>query len=213
MPTAVNMLDINTAIIALIFTIIVGFTGMAATIFGIVKWYLPSLFRRRDEQRKIENDDLQKKLENKNAAVAVDIERERMFPQMMENNQRLVDSMLQSNRANTDATIQRIEQDKHSAAVLEANTKQLTTASERLDETTDKLEAVERKVDRLHDRLVKVFPRDKSIDELFGEIKQAVAATKQVVDDRKGDSKPLPTIKADITLHPPTLPDVLKPTG
>jgi hypothetical protein len=213
-PSVSDMLDINTAIIVLVVTIVVGFTGLVGTGFAIMKWYLPSVFKRRDEQRQTENDALKKELENKNAATAVDIERERMFPQMMENNQRLVESMLQSNRANTEATIQRIEQDKHSAAVLEANTKQLTTAAERLDESTEKLEAVERKVDQLYNRFSMVFPREKSIDELFTELKLVVAGTKQVVDERKTDSRPIPTIHADVTLHtdngnePPTLPDL-----
>lgn len=213
MPSAANMLDINTAIIALVMAIIIGFTGLVATIFAILKWYLPALFKHRDEQRKIENDDLEQRLENKNAATAADIERELMFPEMMKNNQRLVESMLLSNQANTAATIQRIEQDKQSAAVLEANTKQLTTASDRLDETTDKLEEVEKKVDQLYKRFTVVFPREKSIDDLFGELKLVVAGTKQVVDERRGDSKPIPTIHADITLHtdnnePPALPDL-----
>lgn len=218
MPSAADMLDINTAIIALAITSIVGFTSVVATLFGIFKWYLPARFKQQTEERQAQLEAMRTEASNDSAAKAVDIERDRLLPQMMENNQRLVESMIQSNRANTDATIQRIEQDKHSAAVLEANTKQLTTASERLEDHTEKLEEVEKKVDQLYKRFTLVFPREKSIDELFGELKLVVAGTKQVVDDRKHDSKPIPTITADITLHtsngePPTLPDELKPTG
>lgn len=219
MPTQ-EMLDINNAIIILIVTIIGGFTTTAFTIFSIVKWYLPARFKQQTEERQVQLEAMKTEATNESAAKAVDIERDRLLPQMMENNQRLVESMIQSNRANTDATIQRIEQDKHSAAVLEANTKQLTTAADRLDETTEKLEAVEHKVDQLYKRFTVVFPRENSIDELFNELRQVVAGTKQVVDERKHDSKPIPTIKADITLRtdngkdePPALPDELRPTG
>lgn len=215
-PSAAAMLDINNAIIILVVTIIGGFTTTAFTIFSIVKWYLPARFKQQTDERQAQLEAMRTEAQNDSAAKAVDIERDRLLPQMMENNQRLVESMIQSNRANTDATIQRIEQDKHSAAVLEANTKQLTTASERLEDHTEKLEEVEKKVDLLYKRFTVVFPRENSIDELFTELKLVVAGTRQVVDERKGDSKPIPTITADITLHtnngdPPTLPDVLKP--
>ena len=140
------MTDLHNAVVIVLVILVTGIGGTSATIFAILKWYLPNQFKHRDDARQLEIDGLRSELATKREADAVEIERDRMLPLMVENNQRLVESMIKSKDADTAATLQRIELDKTTAAELIANTNQLTTHSDRLEETTDKLEGVEKKL-------------------------------------------------------------------
>jgi hypothetical protein len=227
LPGIAHMNDIIHAINFLIVAFI-GATGSAIVAY-LYQWRvsLPRRFEQQTKEREAQLADLKQELENKHAAQAVDIERERMFPVMVENNQRLVESMIKSKDADTAATLQRIELDKTTAAVLIANTNQLTTHSDRLEETTDKLEGVEKKlgvvedkVEKLYKRFLIVFPRESNILELFDELKGVLEETKQAcTEKKKGDSQPLPTITlptptdAANILYSGVEPDDLRPTG
>ena len=229
LPGIQHMNEITHSINALIVLVLgaIG-SGFAAYIY---QWRvsLPRRFEQQTKEREAQLDNLREEFENKHAAEAVDIERERMLPIMFQNNQRLVDSMIKSKEADTAATLQRIELDKTTAAVLLANTKQVTTHSDRLDENTEKLEGVEKKlgvvedkVEKLYNRFLVVFPRESNIHELFDELKDVLEETKQAcADKKKGDSKelptvtlPLPTDKGTILLTGIEPGDIdLKPTG
>ncbi len=196
LPGLQAMTDLHNAVIIVLVILVTGIGGTSATIFAILKWYLPNQFKHRDDSRQLEIDNLRDELATKRASDAVEIERDRMLPLMVENNQRLVDAMIKSKDADTAATYQRIELDKQAAAVLAANTQQITTHSDRLEENTDRLEQVEKKVDLLYNRFVKVFPRDSNILDLFDELKNVVEETKTACAEKKskGDSQPIPSV-------------------
>lgn len=222
--SAANMLDINTAIIALIVTIIVGFTGLAATLFGIVKWYLPALFKRRDEQRQIENDDLKADIENKRASNTADIERDRVLPQLVSGINNFAASNAQMTQ-NLGALIQnRIEQDTRMASELHAHTLAVTGVTEGLDELRGEFRTLQKNVEQVVTQVSRNTDASKdaklSSDTAAAQANITLELVKTfgikldtITQAAKSDSRPIPTITADITLHPPTPPDELKPTG
>ncbi len=202
LPGIAHMNEIAHSINTLI-VIVIGAIGSGIVAY-IYQWRvsLPRRFEQQTKEREVQLDNLREEFENKHAAEAVNIERDRMLPITFESNQRLVDAMIKSREADTAATLQRIELDKTAAAALVANTKQLTTHSDQLEENTEKLEGVEKKlgvvedkVEKLYKRFLVVFPRESNILELFDELKGVLEETKQAcTEKKKGDSQPLPSL-------------------
>jgi len=218
-PTVTQMIDIDNAIRILAVAFATGLAGIIGTFVLAAKWYIPRRMKQQTQERQTQIDDLKNELASKRAAEAVDIERERILPQLVEGMQRLMESQIQTAQANNAAIMARIEQDARNAAVIDANTRQLTTHSSVLAEGSEKLEIVQIKLDKLYDRFTKVFPRDTNISELFNELKGVLEETKQACIDtkRKGDSKPIPIIPLPTPAIPldgeNDTPDALKPTG
>lgn len=195
LPTAAQMIDIDNALRFLLVAFFTGAAGVIGTIVLAAKWYIPRRLRQQTAERQVQLNALKKELETKHAADAVEIERDRMLPQMVENNQRLVDAMIKSKDADTAATLQRIELDKTTAAVLLANTHQVTTHSDRLDENTDRLEAVEKQLGKLYNKVMVAFPHEVNIEEILNELRGAMQEIKKACSEKKkGDSQPLPSV-------------------
>lgn len=112
-----------------------------AGVFGAtMKWYIPARFKQQTEGRKLELDALREEFINKNAAEKVDIERDRMLPQLLEN-------MMQSNRSTIQladsfhATVmQSLQQTAAWNAQLKAHDGQLTANTDRLEEMAQTVE-------------------------------------------------------------------------
>ena len=218
LPAVQSMNDIIHAVNVLV-VVVIGAIGSAIAAY-VYQWRvsLPRRFEQQNKERDAQLAQVKQELENKHAAQAVDIERERMFPVMVENNQRLVESMIKLKDADTAATLQRIELDKTTAAILVANTNQLTTHTDRLEETTDRLEAVEKQLSKLYNKVTVAFPNDINIEEILQELRGAMTEIKKAcADKRKGDSKELPIVTLPAppanVLYDNILPDDLEPTG
>lgn len=217
-----NMLDINTAIIALILTIIVGFTSVIATGFAIMKWYLPSVFKRRDEQRKIENDALQAELDNKRASNSADVERDRVLPQLVSGINSFAGSQVQMTQSLSVLIQNRIEQDNRMVGELHAHTLAVTGVTEGLDELRGEFQTLQKEVEKAVTQVGKNTDASKeaklSSDTAAAQANVTLELVKTfglkletITQAAKSDSRPIPTLTADIHLHPPTLPDDLKP--
>lgn len=134
------MADITNAIYALVAAIVLGISGVAAAYFYQWKVALPRQFKQRDEQRQLELENVRKAMENRRAAEAVDIERDRMLPILIEN-------MMQSNRSTVQMAesfhatmMQNIQQTATWNAQLKAHDGQLTTNTDRLEELAQMIE-------------------------------------------------------------------------
>lgn len=225
MPTAAQMIEINTAIVALIIAIIVGFTSVIGTGFAIMKWYLPNIFKHRDEQRKLENDALQADIENKRASNTADVERDRVLPQLVSGINNFAASNAQMTQ-NLGALIQnRIEQDTRMVGELHAHTLAVTGVTEGLDELRGEFQTLQKEVEKAVTQISKNTDASKdaklSSDTAAAQANITLELVKTfglkletITQAAKHDSRPIPAIQADITLHTAeTPPDELKPTG
>lgn len=217
LPSAADMIDINNAIIILVIIVVTGLGTTLATLFSTFKWYLPNVFKRRDEQRQVEIDALKKELETKHAAEAVEIERERLLPQLVEQNRIMSTTTITLAQSFNTTIQQKTEQDAALTAAWNAHTKQLTT-------NTDRLEDLAREVNAAIAEINKITSSSNATQETSAAAAVAAnaAATAaqatlilmqnrlgQVIESVKHDSRPIPIID-----NPPTLPDeLLKPTG
>jgi len=130
MQTAELTNQINTLVYAVIsFCVIV----LAAVGAG-VKWYIPARFKQQTEERETRILALKKELDNKATAEAVDIERERILPRLIESNI----SMSQSINQNL---LQNAQQTAIYIAQLTAHDKQLTTNTDRLEELAQTIDS------------------------------------------------------------------------
>lgn len=194
LPAVAQMNDILHAVNVLIGLVITGIGTIIAAYLYQVKVSIPRRFEQQTAERQIQLEAMRKDFENKAAAQAVDIEREKMLP-------KLVESSIQMAQSINTTMLQSVQQTSTYVAQLTAHDRQLSANTDRLEENSEKLEAVEKKLSKLHDRFMLVFPRETYLQELFNELKTVVEETKKVCGEkRKGDSKEIPVI----TLPTPT---------
>lgn len=217
LPTAANMVEINNAIIILIIVIVTGLGTTAATLFTTFKWYLPATFKRRDEQRELELENLRKELDSKHAAEAVEIERERLLPQLVEQNRIMSNTTITLAQSFNTTIQQKTEQDAALTAAWNAHTKQLTT-------NTDRLEDLARDVGEAIAEIGKITASSSAtqVNSAAAAVAANAAATAaqatlvlmqsrlgQVIESVKHDSRPIPIIDAPVSDSG----EDLKPTG
>lgn len=200
--TVAQMNDVTNAINALIVVIIVGISGGVAAWLYQWKISIPRQFKQRDEQRQLELENMRKALENKRAAEAVDIERDRLLPTLVEN-------MMQSNRATIQmaesfhvSITQSIRQTADYSAALKAHDGQLTSNTERLEELAELVDTAVTNIQTLKQAVDKNTDHSKTAA-VFGEKAAKVAEDTlefvrnkiiQVVADTKHDTGELPTL-------------------
>lgn len=209
LSTAAEMTDIHTALNTLIIILIVGLGGVFSTLFAIFKWYLPKRFEQQTAEREARLKALQTDNANKAAAEAVDIKREGMLPLLIEQNQSLVNAALTMAKSFNDTTVQRIQQDVINNGTLNATNRQMTTNTERLEEMAGLLDTAIINIQNL-ENATNVSRAESSAAKVAAN-KAAVAAEEtltfvrrklsEVIEESKHDSRPIPTITADVTLH------------
>lgn len=127
LPTVAQMTEITNAIYALIAAIVLGVAGVAGAYLYQWKVQMPRRFQQQTEERETRIKALQTELANKAAAEQVDIERERMFPKLIES----TISMSQNFNA---TMLQNVQQTAAYIARLTENDQKLTTNTDRLEE-------------------------------------------------------------------------------
>ena len=133
LPTVTEMTDIHNAIIALIVIMIGGFGALFTANISQWKIYIPRIFKQRDEKREAELTSLKAELENKAASEAVDIERERMLPE-------LIKSTIEMSKSFNITMLQNIQQTATYTAQLNAHDRQLSANTDRLEELAQMVE-------------------------------------------------------------------------
>jgi len=146
-PTAAQMIEITNAIYALIGAIVLGVSGIVAAYLYQWKIAMPRQFKQRDDKRELELKGLEQRL----AAEKVDIERDRMLPQLIENNQQLVNAVLKMGNSFNDTTIRRIEQDVTNNQTLLAHSRAVVSNTERLEEFSQTLDTAIINIQRTSD--------------------------------------------------------------
>jgi hypothetical protein len=138
--------------------LIVAFFGFGVIAIGTLgatlKWWIPAFFKQQLEAQK-----------NKTTADTVDIERERMLPRLLENNQRLVEAMIANSQASNAAMMQRVQTDVTSSNTLLANTRAVTSVAEQLEEVVQTLDTA----------IINIQRQEISINEARDESKTAAA--------------------------------------
>lgn len=207
-----TMSDVTNAINALIVVIIIGLGGTFTTLFAIFKWYLPKRFEQQTAEREARLKALQDENANKAAAESVEIKREGMLPMLLEQNQLLVSAALKMGQSFNDTTIQRMQQDVINNGTLSATNRQLTSNTERLEEMAGLLDTAIINIQNLERATNESRDESKAANAHANRAAIAAEATltfvrqklSVVIEESKHDSRPIPTITADITLHTDT---------
>lgn len=139
-PTAAQMTELTNAILGLIVAIVLGISGIVAAYLYQWKIAMPARFKAQTREREAQLLDLEQRIANKAAAEKVDIERDRMLPQLIENNQQLVNAVLKMGNSFNDTTIRRIEQDVTNNQTLLAHSRAVVSNTERLEEFSQTLD-------------------------------------------------------------------------
>ncbi len=151
MLTVTQMNELTNQINALIFALIGVAITVAVTFGATMKWYLPNVFKRRDQENAIKLKDLEGRLANKNAADSVDIERDKMLPELIKSvigmNQSFTLTMQQSTQQTTTYIAQLAAHDRQ----LTANTSRLEELGSMLDISILNIQNLEKKIDQSND--------------------------------------------------------------
>ncbi len=189
LPGIQHMNEIAHSLNALI-VIVIGAIGSGFVAY-IYQWRvsLPRRFEQQTKEREAQLDNLREEFENKHAAEAVDIERERMLPLMFQNNQRLHGEQ------------------------IEENTEKLEGVETKLGVVEDKVEKLSRRLQVLFPRDSNILDLFDQLKVAVEETKSAVG------EKKRGDSQPIPSVTVPVDkgtiLITGVLPDDLdlKPTG
>jgi hypothetical protein len=134
------MTELLHAIYVLIGIVITGMGTVAAAYLYQVKVSLPRRFKQQTEERQIQLDAMRKDFENQAAEKSVEIERDKMFPSLLEN-------MMQSNRSTVQMAesfhttmMQSVVQTANWSAQLKAHDGMLTANTDRLEELAQTVE-------------------------------------------------------------------------
>lgn len=207
-----QMTDITNAINALIVVLLVGLAGVFSTIFAIMKWYIPKRFEQQTAERATQLEKLKLEIQTDNAASNADIERDRVLPQLVSGINNFAASNAQMTQ-NLGALIQnRIEQDTRMASELHAHTLAVTGVTEGLDELRGEFNTIQKTV-----RDIVKSVQDNTASSQKTEVSSNLAAEQAkltlelvaqfglklntLTEAAKHDSRPIPTIHADVTLH------------
>lgn len=143
-----TMSDVTNAINALIVVLVGGLAGVFATIFGIMKWYLPKRFEQQTAERAAQLEKLKMEVQTNNAQSNADIERDRVLPQLVTG----INSFALSNSQmtqNVGKLIQnRLEQDARMAGEFHAHTLAITGVTEGLDELRGEFHTLQKSVEK-----------------------------------------------------------------
>lgn len=196
LPTAAHMIDIDNAIRFLLVAFFTGAAGIIGTVVLAAKWYIPRRLRQQTAERQVQLDALKAELETKRTADAVELERERLLPQIVEQNRVMANNTITLAQS-FNTTMQQVkEQDVITAAALTASTKQLTANTERLEEVAD---AVNKVNDAIADikTVLPTLARKSEMDLLIGRMDDAIHRLEELKRDclqKKHDSKELPLV-------------------
>lgn len=192
--TAAQMTELTNAVHALIIAIVTGATLLIGAYLYQWRVSLPRQFKLRDEKRATENEALKQELKNKADAEAVDIERDRMLPKVIESTIQMAQSINTTMMQNVQQTATYIAQLSAHDRTLTANTDRLETLAETVDQAITNIQLLKSQVDANTDH--------SKTAALFGErAAQAAEETLELVRSElskivrpKGDTKPIPPL-------------------
>lgn len=210
LPTVAQMTEITNAIHALIAAIVLGAAGFVGAYFYQWKIYLPRQFKLRDEERTAQIEAAKKESENKAAAAAVDIERERMLPKLFEAtismSQNINQAMLQNAQQTSLYIAQLTEHDKRQAT----NTTELVRLSNTVDTAIINIQLIKEAVDANTDHSKTAAAYSKQATETAQETLEFVKREiNKMVGAKKSDTADAPPVTdADAKADAPPLEDV-----
>jgi hypothetical protein len=195
-PTVAQMAEITNALNALIVAIVLGAASVVGAYFYQMRISLPRQFKLRDEQRELDIEKIRKEYEMKIAAQSVDIERERLLPQLMEQNRIMQSTTVQLAQSFNETMMHLVQQNATSNSTMLAHTRAVTSVAEKQEEFRQAQETSTLNIQLLEK--VTSEARDASMAASVFSNKAATAAEETLDYVRKALRPPTPTPPGDV---------------
>ncbi len=202
LPAAAQMNDISSQIHLLIYVVV----GVGITVLGtfgaVMKWYIPARFKQQTAERELRLNEVKNELDSKRASEAVDIEREKILPTLLEN-------MMQSNRSTIQMAesfhttmLQGVQQTATYVAQLTAHDRQLSANTDRLEELAQTVDTAITNIQLLKKVVDESADHSKSAAAYSDKAEKAATSTLEfvkrelhnIVSENKSDTGELKTI-------------------
>lgn len=147
--TAAQMEQINNALIILAVAVIGGVGTIAAALFATYKWYIPKRFELQTKEREMQLKALEDKIVHRAAAADVDIERDRMLPQLINSINSFAASNIQQTQMFGAILQDRATQDARTASEMHAHTLAITDVSTGLGELREEFSEIRQQIETM----------------------------------------------------------------